>query len=77
MTASRTTVPDTEPRSCAEVQSDLSGFYHLSMAQRRAQLAAACRLSEEELRIITGEAGLCAELAGHIARLEHVPPAQR
>jgi hydroxymethylglutaryl-CoA reductase len=55
--------PGSDP---SEVSSDLSGFYRLPMAQRRAKLAAARGLSEEELRIINGEGGLCDELADHM-----------
>ena len=69
MTASR--VPQPVPVAAAPTvptvpNSELSGFYRLSMTQRRAQLAAACGLSEEELRVINGEGGLNGELADHM-----------
>jgi hydroxymethylglutaryl-CoA reductase len=43
------------------LSSELSGFYRLGMAQRRARVAEIAHLSEEYVRVISGECGLSAE----------------
>ncbi len=46
--------------------SSLSGFHRLPMAHRRALIGQLANLSEDELRILSGEQGLCAEQADHM-----------
>ena len=46
--------------------SELSGFYDLSLARRRASLRERAELTGQELRILSGEEGLCAEQADHM-----------
>jgi hydroxymethylglutaryl-CoA reductase len=48
------------------VSSELSGFYRLPMAQRRALVAELADLSEEDTRVISGEACLCGEQADNM-----------
>jgi hydroxymethylglutaryl-CoA reductase len=43
--------------------SQLSGYYRLSMEERRARLAELCELDGETLRVLSGEAGLSADQA--------------
>ncbi|PIE17623.1 MAG: hydroxymethylglutaryl-CoA reductase, degradative [Proteobacteria bacterium] len=43
--------------------SQLSGYYRLSMEERRARLAKLCELDGETLRVLSGEGGLSAEQA--------------
>ena len=45
------------------VNSKLCGFYRLPMARRREYIAKAAGLSEEDLRVLSGEEGLGAEQA--------------
>jgi hydroxymethylglutaryl-CoA reductase len=48
------------------VDSKLCGFYRLSMARRREHIARLTGLSDEDLRVISGEQGLDAEQADHM-----------
>ena len=52
-----------DPRA---VNSELKGFYRLPMAQRRARIAEIAGLTADELRVLTGDEGLCAEQANHM-----------
>jgi hydroxymethylglutaryl-CoA reductase len=52
-----------DPRA---VNSELTGFYRLPMAQRRARVAEIAGLTSDELRVLTGDEGLCAEQANHM-----------
>ncbi len=49
-----------------EHSSELTGFYRLPIAQRRMMIAELADLSEEDLRVISGESCLCAEQADNM-----------
>jgi hydroxymethylglutaryl-CoA reductase len=55
-----------QPDAPNEIDSGLSGFYRLPMAKRRARIAEIARLTEDELRILSGDEGLCGEQANHM-----------
>jgi hydroxymethylglutaryl-CoA reductase len=50
----------------ADISSELSKFYRLPIAKRRVLVRELAGLSDEELRVLTGDEGLCAEQANHM-----------
>jgi hydroxymethylglutaryl-CoA reductase len=53
-------------RASSGPTSALAGFHRLPMAQRRALIAQLTGLSDEDLRVLSGDEGLCAEQAEHM-----------
>ena len=56
--------PDSERRQ--QPSSQLSGFYSLPLAGRRERIQQHSELTDQDLRVLSGDEGLCAEQADHM-----------